>query len=106
VSKPAALQGLAARAHPYTPLVASLAVIALAFTLPAPGGPVVLALLLALTVPLSNDTAAFLPAAWLAIPFWILLFLLHGVMGDGAQVALGPLSISEASTRTGTQSPR
>jgi energy-coupling factor transport system permease protein len=94
VSKPAAPAGLAARAHPYTPLVASLAVIALAFTLPAPLGPVVLALLLALAVPLCRDTAAFIPAGWLAVPFWVLLFLLHGVLGGGAQVALGPLSLS------------
>jgi len=71
VSKPAAPAGLAARAHPYTPLVAALAVIALAFLLPAPLGPVVLALLLALLVPLANDTNAFIPAAWLALPFWV-----------------------------------
>lgn len=96
MSQPAAPAGLAARAHPYTPLVAALAVIALAFLLPAPTGPVLLALLLALLVPLANDTPAFIPAAWLALPFWILLFLLHGVMGDGPRVALGPLLLSEA----------
>lgn len=95
MSQPAAPKGLAARAHPYTPLVAALAVIALAFTLPAPMGPVLLALLLALAVPLSNDTAAFLPAAWLALPFWVLLFLLHAVLGTGPRVAVGPLMLSE-----------
>ena len=99
MSKPAAPAGLAARAHPYTPLVAALAVIALAFLLPAPLGPVVLALLLALLVPLANDTTAFIPAAWLALPFWILLFLLHGVMGEGPRVAIGPLLLSEAGLR-------
>lgn len=96
MSKPAAPAGLAARAHPYTPLVAALAVIALAFLLPAPTGPVVLTLLLALVVPLANDTDAFLPAAWLALPFWVLLFLLHGVMGEGPRMAIGPLVLSEA----------
>ena len=80
MSQPAAPAGLAARAHPYTPLVAALAVIALAFLLPAPLGPVVLALLLAL-------------------PFWILLFLLHGVLGDGAHVTIGPLPVSESGLR-------
>ncbi len=94
MSRPQAPTGLAARAHPYTPLIACLAVIALAFILPAPGGPVVLALLLALAVPLSNDTGAFVPAAWLAVPFWVLLFLLHGVLGEGAHMAFGPLSVS------------
>lgn len=96
MSRPAAPQGLAAHAHPYTPLVAALAVIALAFLLPAPLGPVVLALLLALLVPLSRDTGAFVPAAWLALPFWVLLFLLHGVLGDGPRFAVGPLLVSEA----------
>lgn len=94
MSKPAAPAGLAARAHPYTPLVAALAVIALAFLLPAPLGPVVLMLLLALAVPLSRDTGAFVPAAWLALPFWVLLFLLHGVMGAGPRIAVGPLLLS------------
>lgn len=99
MSKPAAPAGLAARAHPYTPLVVALAVIALAFLLPAPLGPVVLALLLALLVPLANDTHAFVPAAWLALPFWILLFLLHGVMGEGPRVEIGPLFLSSSGLR-------
>ena len=100
MSTPAAPAGLAARAHPYTPLVAALAVIALAFLLPAPLGPVVLALLLALLVPLAGDTAAFIPAAWLALPFWILLFLLHGVMGEAPRVALGPMLLSASGLQT------
>lgn len=94
MSRPAAPEALAARAHPFTPVVASLAIIALAFLLPAPGGPVVLALLIALFVPLSGDTRAFIPAAWLALPFWILLTLLHGVLGEGARVAFGPATFS------------
>ncbi|MBW8771703.1 MAG: energy-coupling factor transporter transmembrane protein EcfT [Gemmatimonadetes bacterium] len=94
MSRPAAPGALAARAHPFTPVVATLAIIALAFLLPAPVGPVMLALLVALFVPLSGDTRAFIPAAWLALPFWILLTLLHGVLGDGARVAFGPLTLS------------
>jgi len=96
VSRPAAPEALTARAHPFTPLVATLAIIALAFLLPAPGGPVVLALLVALFVPLSGDTRAFIPAAWLALPFWILLGFLHGVLGEGPRTAFGPLTLSAA----------
>ena len=96
MSRAAAPDGLTARAHPFTPLVATLAIIALAFLLPAPGGPVVLALLVALFVPLSGDTRAVLPAAWLALPFWLLLGLLHGVLGEGPRVAVGPLTFSAA----------
>jgi energy-coupling factor transport system permease protein len=95
VSRPAAPDALAARAHPFTPLIASLAVIALAFLLPAPGGPVALALLVALCVPLSGDPRAFLPAAWLALPFWILLTVLHGLLGEGTRTTIGPLTFSE-----------
>ena len=96
MSRPAAPDALTAQAHPFTPLVATLAIIALAFLLPAPGGPVVLTLLVALFVPLSGDTRAFIPAAWLALPFWFLLCFLHGVLGEGPRVALGPLTFSSA----------
>ena len=96
MSRPAAPDALTARAHPFTPLVATLAIIALAFLLPAPGGPVVLTPLVALFVPLSGDTRAFIPAAWLALPFWFLLCFLHGVLGEGPRVALGPLTFSSA----------
>ena len=94
MSRPAAPEALAARAHPFTPVIATLAIIALAFLLPAPVGPVVLALLVALFVPLGGDTRAFIPAAWLALPFWILLTFLHGFLGEGARVAFGPLTFS------------
>ena len=94
MSRPAAPEALAARAHPFTPLVATLAIIALAFLLPAPGGPVALALLVALFVPLSGDTRALIPAAWLALPFWFLLGILHGVLGEGPRTGLGPLTFS------------
>ena len=107
MSRPAAPEGLAARAHPYTPVVAALAVIALAFLTPAPLGPVVLMLLTALLVPLARDTYAFIPAAWLALPFWVLLLFLHGVMGGGPTMAVGPLDLSvEGLTNALTTSAR
>lgn len=87
-----------AAAHPFTPLVASLAVIALAFLLPAPAGPLALAGALVLTAFLVGDPRALLPSALLAVPFWALLFLLHALLGDGARVAVGPLRLSEAGT--------
>jgi len=94
VSAPAAPRGLAARAHPFTPLVLSLAVIFLAFLLPAPGGPLLLAGAFVVIAPLTGDPRALVPAAWLAVPFWILLFLLHGPLGAGERTALGPVTVS------------
>ncbi len=94
MSAPAAPQGLAARAHPFTPLVLSLAVIFLAFLLPAPGGPLLLAGAFIIIAPLSGDPRALVPAAWLAVPFWVLLFLLHGPLGTGERMAVGSITLS------------
>ena len=94
MSQPAAPLGLVARAHPFTPLVACLTIIGLAFLLPAPGGPLTLALLLALGAPLGGDTRALVPAAWLALPFWGFLFFLHAVIGEPPMMTVGPLTLS------------
>jgi energy-coupling factor transport system permease protein len=107
VSAPAAPEGVAARAHPFTPLVTSLAVIFLAFLLPAPTGPLTLAALLILAAPLLGDPRALVPAAWLAVPFWALLFLLHALLGEGETFAFGPMRLSVSGTELAlTQSAR
>jgi len=96
-----------ARAHPFTPLVASLSVILLAFLLPAPVGPLVLAALLALSTLILGDPRALVPAAWLAIPFWVLLFLLHALLGEGEKFIFAPLTLSVSGTAIAlTQSAR
>lgn len=94
MSRPAAPEGLAARAHPFTPVVVTFAVVALAFVLPAPGGPLLLALLMIVAAPLVGDGRALLPAAWLALPFWVLLFVLHGPLGEAPMTMLGPIAVS------------
>lgn len=99
MSRPAAPAGLAARAHPFTPVVATFAVVALAFVLPAPMGPLVLALVLVAVAPLVGDARALVPALWLALPFWVLLFLLHGLLGEAPMASVGPLSLSIAGVR-------
>lgn len=107
MSAPAAPGGVVARAHPFTPLVASLAVIFLAFLLPAPAGPLLLAAFLACATLILADPRALLPAAWLAVPFWVLLFLLHALLGDGETFAFGPLTLSVSGTAIAlTQSAR
>lgn len=94
MSSPTAPRGLVARAHPFTPLVASFTVVALAFLLPAPLGPVVLMGALILLAPLLGDGRALVPAAYLAVPFWFFLFLLHGVFGEAPFARVGPLLLS------------
>lgn len=95
MSGPAAPRGLAARAHPFTPLVACFTVIALAFLLPAPLGPVALMGVLVLLAPVLGDGRALVPAAFLAVPFWFFLFLLHGIFGEAPFVPAGPLMVSQ-----------
>ncbi|HEU5359422.1 MAG TPA: energy-coupling factor transporter transmembrane component T [Gemmatimonadales bacterium] len=87
------------RAHPFTPLTATLAVVFLAFLLPAPAGPVVLALLAVACAPLVGDAAALYPALIIVVPLWLLLFLVLGVLGDAPFTALGPVTLSVAGTR-------
>jgi energy-coupling factor transporter transmembrane protein EcfT len=94
VSQPAAPTGVVARAHPFTPLVVCLTIVALVFLLPAPGGPVAMMFLLVLAAPLLGDLRALIPAAWLALPFWCFLFLLHAVIGDPPTIVVGPLTLS------------
>lgn len=77
--------GAAAAAHPFTPFVIAGAILILAFLLPAPWGPpllyaAVVGLVLAAGVP-----GAILPAAIVCLPLWFFLFILHGLLGDGAR---------------------
>lgn len=95
MSAPAAPRGLAARAHPFTPLVVCFTVIALAFLLPAPLGPLALMGALILATPFLRDVRALIPAAFLALPFWFFLFLLHGEFGEAPFIPVGPLLLSE-----------
>ena len=86
--------GLAARAHPFTPLTATLAVVILAFLLPAPLGPVVLALLTVAGASVLGDRGALPPSFIIVVPLWLLLFLVQGVLGDAPFTKWGPLTLS------------
>lgn len=80
--------GLLHRAHPYTPLAIAAATAVLAFTLPAPRGPLVLvALLIALAV-IARLPAVLATAIPIAVPFWFFLTLIHVVVGDDPERAV------------------
>lgn len=77
---------LAARAHPFTPLVLALAVAVLAVTLP---GPAPTGTLYAATIVLAivgGVERAALRALVPLAPLWFFLFLLHGVLGGGPRM--------------------
>ena len=87
---------LVERAHPFTPLVVTLAVVALAFLLPAPAGPVALALVLTLIAPFIGDGHTLRPTIIIVLPLWILLFVVLGILGDAPAIAVGPIKLSAA----------
>lgn len=89
-------RGLAAAAHPFTPFAVAGATVALAFLLPAPGGPPLLYAGVVLLVVTTGVPGAIRPALLVCLPLWLFLFLLHGVLGEGPRMQLGPLRLSSA----------
>lgn len=77
----------ARRAHPFTTGAVALALAGLGVLAPAPGGT---ALLYALVMVLALVTGAA-RGVWLALlitgPLWLLLFVMHGILGEGPRVA-------------------
>jgi len=84
------------RAHPYTPLAVAGALLCLVFAARTPSavGALVLA---ALALPLVGGVLGLVarPALMLSLPTWILLLVLHGILGPDPHHALGPIAVSE-----------
>ncbi len=76
------------RAHPFTALVLAGTVVVLAFALPAPRGPLALAVGLAALALLAGLPRVLLTAVGFSLPFWFFLGLIHGVIGDAPLEAL------------------
>ncbi len=69
--------------HPFTPFVLVLAAALLAVLLPAPWGPVVLALVVIVIAMLLGAFRQVGAALLLTLPLWIFLLILHGAMRGG-----------------------
>jgi energy-coupling factor transport system permease protein len=84
------------RAHPYTPLAIAAALLCLVFATgtPAQIGLLTLAALL-FTVVGGASGYVLQPALLLALPTWVLLLILHGLLGDAPFRAIGPIVFSE-----------
>jgi energy-coupling factor transport system permease protein len=83
------------RAHPYTTLALSGAVLLAAFAMTEPlsvGLLVLAGAVLAATGGVLRSSAR--TALLLSLPIWALLFVLHGLMGAAPRVPVGPLSLS------------
>jgi energy-coupling factor transport system permease protein len=84
------------RAHPYTPLAVAAALLCLVF---AAGTPAQIGLLtlvaLVFAVIGGSPGYALRPALLLALPTWVLLLILHGLLGDDPHRAVGPILFSE-----------
>lgn len=78
---------LARRAHPFTAGSVTLLLVLLAVLVPAPDGPPLLYLAVCLVAVASGVGRAVLLGLLVAAPLWLLLFLMHGVLGEGVRVA-------------------
>ena len=87
-------RGLARRAHPLTGLSVAISVTLLAFLVPAPWGPVYLYLASIILVALSGVGRAIRQALVICLPLWLFLFVLHGLLGGGPKIDLGPFALS------------
>ena len=77
------------RAHPFTPLTLAAVLAVLAFLVPFPYGPMVLCVAVIVIAIVERVPALLVPAAMTALPFWVFLFLIHGVIGGRPLFALG-----------------
>lgn len=84
------------RAHPYTPLAVAAALLCLVFAAGSPAQIGMLTLVALVFAVLGGAPGYTLrPALMLALPTWILLLVLHGLLGDAPQRAIGPVMFSE-----------
>jgi energy-coupling factor transport system permease protein len=91
------MTGLAQRAHPFTSGAVALALTAVAILAPAPAWPpLVYAIVCGIAIATGVGRAVLLGLA-VAVPLWLLLFVMHGVLGEGVRAATplgGTLSVS------------
>ncbi len=80
--------GVLHRAHPFTVLSLAGAVAVLAFTLPAPIGPLLLTGGLIVIAMAAGVPRTLLTALAFAAPFWVFLILIHIVFGDSPDTAI------------------
>ncbi|MBI4419602.1 MAG: energy-coupling factor transporter transmembrane protein EcfT [Gemmatimonadetes bacterium] len=80
--------GPLSRAHPFTPLTLAAVTAVLAFALPAPRGPLLVAAGLVAVVLIEGLPRVLRSALLAALPFWIFLLLIHGVLGRSSMAAV------------------
>jgi energy-coupling factor transport system permease protein len=78
---------LARRADPFTPGAVALALMALAIIAPAPEGTLAVYACTCLLALLTGASRGVWLGVVVSAPLWLLLFLMHGVLGEGARIA-------------------
>lgn len=90
------MTSLARRAHPFTSGTVALVVALAAIVAPAPGGAVACLALAALLALATGAGRAVLLGTAVAAPLWLLLFVMHAVLGEAPRAAIpggGTLSV-------------
>ena len=91
------MNGLAARAHPFTVVTMTLSAAIIAFLLPGPFLPLYFYLGISLLVLVSGVPRALRQAAVVVLPLWAFLFIIHGLLGPAPKtILLGGFSVSNA----------
>jgi energy-coupling factor transport system permease protein len=88
---------LATRAHPFTAGTVTLVAILLGVLVPAPDGPPVFYLLVCLVAVATGVGRAVVHGLLVVAPLWLLLFIMHGVLGDAPYLTApwgGTLSVA------------
>lgn len=85
------------RSHPYTPLAVATGLLLVVFAVSTPGAVWAVVAAAALFAATAGVLGVVLPpAALLALPTWMLLTVLHGLLGGAPHVSLGPVAFSVA----------
>lgn len=79
------MTGIARRAHPFTPGVVMLALSAAAIIAPAPKGSVIVYGVTILVAAITGAGRGIWLGLLVSAPLWLLLFVMHGVLGEGAR---------------------
>ncbi|MEO5826966.1 MAG: energy-coupling factor transporter transmembrane component T [Gemmatimonadales bacterium] len=91
------MSGLAHRAHPFTPATVALALAVMALVAPPPQGTLLVYVVTVGIALLTGGIRGVILGVVVCLPFWILLVIMHGVMGDAPRaIAVLGVALSTA----------
>ena len=93
------MTSLASRAHPFTPAAVALALCIMAIVAPSPQGTAIVYAATVVIAAVTGTSRGVRLGALICAPLWILLFIMHGVLGEEPDRIVAGLSLSESGLR-------